>query len=187
MHVSKSTTIILVTFVTIILLGLWYISGIDERSAKRELAESPATRALSQSASSSPFTDLDGTTTDLGQYLGQVLVVTSWASWSPYSEESLILLAQAARANMQPDIVVLAINRGEPLTTATAYLRSIGVTDHIKLILDPADHYYATVGGYTMPETVFYDTRGNIVAHERGRLTQSKIATHLETAFAASQ
>jgi len=178
------TTITTIAVLLVILaLGFWYITTLDHKQASRELADSQAASALADNASSTQYTDFAGNPANLQQYLGQVLVVTSWASWSPSSAAELALLANTASSYADQGVIVLAINRAETKSQAERYLRSIGVAQQVRLIVDTDDRYYKQIGGFTMPETVFYDRRGNIVAHERGALTAGEVNYYIGQAL----
>jgi len=183
MSQTKVTIITIAILVGILLIGAATIVAINYQQDKRELAASDAAGALNTSASSSPYTDFAGNPANLEQYLGQVLVVTSWASWSPFSEDELTLLADAAAPYAADGVVVIAINRAESKSLAESYLETIGVDKQVQLIVDNDDRYYREIGGYTMPETVFYDRKGNIVAHVRGALTRGEVEQYIEEAL----
>lgn len=156
---------------------------LNMQEAKRELATSDAAIALSLDTSDTQYTDLAGNQVNLAQYLGQVLIVISWASWSPASAEHLDIVATVASQYQDDEVVVVAINRAEPKETAEAYLQTVGVREQVKLVIDTSDAYYRRIGGYTMPETLVYDREGNIVTHNRGSLTASELTTHIEQAL----
>jgi thiol-disulfide isomerase/thioredoxin len=159
------------------------IAVLNQRETSRELAASDAAGALNTNASTSPYTDFDGNPANLEQYLGQVLVVNSWASWSPSSATELNLLADAVSPFTDEGVVLIAINRAESKSLAESYLETIGVDQRVQLIVDTTDRYYREIGGYTMPETVFYDQKGNIVAHVRGALTRGEVEQYIEEAL----
>ena len=186
MQVSKTTISTVAILVGILAIGAWFVYQTNQKNQERELQESPAAQALQADPASAPFSDFDGNKADLDQYLGEVLVVTSWASWSPFSGAELQLLSQTAESYADQGVVVLAINRGEPQSTAERYLRTIGVEGRVRLIVDPDDRYYKAIGGYTMPETLFYDRKGNIVSHKRGTLTQDSVQESIERALKQS-
>ena len=165
---TRTTTIITIaTLLLILALGVWYIIYIQQGETTTNLQESSAGQALgvNQAASSTPFSDMSGSEVDLTQFLGQVLVVNSWASWSPYSATELSRLAQVVSTYDGQDVVILAVNRAEPRHLAEVYLKTIEVDDKVQLIVDVDDRYYKAIGGYAMPETVFYDRNGEMVAH----------------------
>jgi thiol-disulfide isomerase/thioredoxin len=181
---SKATIITIASMVGILIIGAITIAILQNQQSKRELSASPAAGALATGGTSAPYTDFDGNPADLDQYVGQVLVVHSWASWSPFSSSELQLLAEVAQAYAAEDVVVIAINRAEAKATAESYLRTIGVADQVRLIVDNDDRYYKSIGGYTMPETVFYDQTGNIIAHKRGELSTTEAESYIEQALA---
>ena len=157
------------------------------KNTTNKINASPAGVALTPAQGRSGYTDIEGNPVQLQNYLGTILVVNSWASWSPQSAQELQKLAAVAQEYDQETVTVLAINRAEPKNTAQAYLASIAVADSVVLILDPQDNYYSSVGGFAMPETIFYDAQGNVVQHTRGALDDTKIKKFIEEARAAAE
>jgi thiol-disulfide isomerase/thioredoxin len=185
MKQSKTTTITLSVMVAVLVCGAITISLLNKQQEKRQLNTSDAAQALLTRATNSQYTDLAGNPANLDQYLGQVLVVTSWASWSPQSSSELRLLADAVEQYADDEVVMIAINRAESKAVAESYLQTININERIKLIVDSEDNYYQTIGGYTMPETLIYDRKGTIIAHKRGGLTPSEINIFIEQALSA--
>lgn len=183
MNVSKQTIFTILVLLLILAVAIWATSIVLQKKAQRALQESPAGKALESSPSVTAFTDFDGNTANLEQYLGQVLIVNSWASWSPFSGAELQLLTSVADSYESGEVIVLAINRGENILTAQQYLETIDVAASVHLIVDKDDRYYKSINGYTMPETVFYDRAGNEIAHERGALTAESVRSHIDTAL----
>lgn len=118
-----------------------------------------------------PYTDLSGATVDLAFFQGKPLVVNVWASWSPFSKDELPLLARM-HERYGDTVTIVAMNRKEDKTRARAYLAYIGDPKGPTYLIDPTDHFYNTVAGFAMPETIFYNATGNIVGHVRGVLTE---------------
>jgi thiol-disulfide isomerase/thioredoxin len=168
--------------VVIILAGLYTFSVIHKRQSL-EAMDNPAMNALSTAAEQTPYIDMEGNVLDFDSYLGEVIIVNSWASWSPDSVNELPMLARVANEFSDKNVKVIAINRSEPKTTAERFLQTIGAADGVELVLDADDRYYKSVVGYAMPETIFYDRAGNIVHHEHGVLTEDKVRQYLEDAL----
>ena len=182
---SKVTIITIAIMVGILIIGVITILLLNNQQEKRQLAASEAAGALAANKDTgAQYTDFAGNPANLEQYLGRVLIVTSWASWSPFSSTELQLLADATAPYADDDVVLIAINRAEAQSLAESYLQTIGVDEEVKLIVDSTDNYYKKIGGYTMPETVFYDRQGNIIAHERGSLTKDEVIFNIEQALA---
>lgn len=133
-----------------------------------------------------PYTDLAGNPISLDQYLGKILVVSSWASWSPFSQGELNLLAELAVQYRGQEIAFLAINRKETKEQAARYLQTLTAFDGVVMALDPRDYFYKAVGGYAMPEVVVYNKRGEIVNHFRGPAPKSEVITTLDSLLATT-
>jgi phage gp45-like len=84
-------------------------------------------------------------------------------------------------------VIVIGINRAESRTTAEAFLTTLGLTDEVLLIVDADDRYYGAIGGFSMPETIIYDTKGNIVKHKRGQITEAELTLVLDEALAQTE
>ena len=184
MKFSKSTVITVVVLLAILLIAGWYALSVKKQQSEQELFESSAAKVFESNASSTPFTDFYGNTANLEQYLGKVLIVNSWASWSPASAEELKSLARIALNYEADEVIVLAINRNENTRTAEQYLKTLGIASQVHLIVDEDDRYYKSIGGKTMPETMIYDRKGDEVAHIRGKLSADKAAHYIGQALA---
>lgn len=126
------------------------------------------------------YTNLDGETIELADLVDEITVVNSWASWSPSSANELIILSEIANKFKDKNVRVIAINRSEPRNTAKRFLSSIGAIENVKIILDPDDKYFNIIKGYNMPETVIYDSDGNISAHIIGSFDKKKLINQIE-------
>jgi len=136
---------------------------------QKQYAVLPETVAVfSNEPGEAPYTDLLGNPVSLPQYLGQVLVVVSWASWSPFSQADLLMLQELSDQYPQEQVVFMAINRKETKEQAARYLSTLPALEGIIVVLDPRDNFYTAVGGYAMPEVVIYTPQGEVAAHERG-------------------
>ena len=113
------------------------------------------------------------------EYLGYPLVINVWAADNPISAEELKALADA-QAEFGDRIVVIAINRGEPLSFAKNFTDRLGVTGSIIFLMDPTDSFYKAIGGFQMPETLFVDREGNVVDHKRGHMKLPEIRQRIE-------
>jgi hypothetical protein len=69
----------------------------------------------------------------------------------------------------------MAINRAENPYTAERFLNTIQKPSHVRVILDPSDHFFAANAGYAMPETIVYGADGEIKSHQRGNLNTDEL------------
>ena len=177
---NKSAIITSSSLLLILALAAGYVYFSQQRADTRALAVSPAAKALQNSTTTENFTDFKGNQADLEQHLGQTLIVNSWASWAPASVAELQLLTGVAAQYKEQGVIVIGINRAESRTTAARYLETLGLTDSVQLIVDTDDRFYRSIGGYTMPETVIYDTKGSVLLHKRGAITTAELRLVLD-------
>lgn len=126
--------------------------------------------------------DYRDTAITLSQFRGRPVVVNSWASWCPFCREELKDFA-AVRREFGDRVVIIAIDRAEPLETAKRYSDDLGVSNDLIMLLDPSDSFYRSIGGFAMPETIFVDASGNIVFHKRGPMKADEIRQRLKDIF----
>lgn len=118
--------------------------------------------------------DYHGRTVNLSDFRGKPLVINSWAAWCPFCRKELVDFA-AVQKEFGQSVVIIAIDRAESLETAKKYSDELGVTDNLVFLLDPADSFYQSIGGFSMPETIFIDKNGNIMIHKRGPMDINEI------------
>jgi thiol-disulfide isomerase/thioredoxin len=114
--------------------------------------------------------DYEGNLVSLSDFAGRPVVVNSWAAWCPFCRKELPDFAEVQK-EFGDQVVVIAIDRAESLEKAKQYSDELGVTEDLVFLLDPNDSFYADIGGFTMPETIFVDREGLIREHKRGPLT----------------
>lgn len=181
MSINKSSLITLGVLLLILVVGCVIVYLVQIKQDQQKLASSPAAESFRlESDTQGIYTDIYGNEITLEQYLGQVLIVHSWASWSPFSKAELVFLSEISKQYTNQGVQVVAVNRGEDIRTAQQYLTSIGVTDEVILAVDTNDQYYKNIGGYTMPETVLYDVDGEIEEHIRGQLSEELLVSFIE-------
>ncbi len=171
---NKRTLIILalILMIAIVSTAIWLY--------RKNTAINPDTLSVfSNQEGEAPYSDLYGKPIALNEYLGNPLVVVSWASWSPFSEGDMRALSELA--SEFPQAVFMAINRKETTDQAQRYMNSIGDISGVVIALDPRDHFYTAIGGYAMPEIVVYDAQGKIVMHEQGVTNKANIKAALQT------
>lgn len=169
----KSNNKFIIALVVIVCI-LAVITFAVNRQAKNEIDE-VTLATFSNVPGEAPYTDLNGNEVSLEQYLGKILVVNSWASWSPFSATDLPLLAKLTQEYDPNQVTFLAINRKETKEQAARFVNSISNLGNLIMVLDPRDHFYASVGGYAMPEVVIYNQAGQITNHFRGDANEAKI------------
>lgn len=176
----RSNWLILACIVLILFGVSAYAWSVYHVTQDERLAASEASAALAGGEGEVSYTDLEGRSVDVSDRLGAILVVTTWASWCPSCATELPKLSSVAAE--YPEVRFLAINRAEQRTTAERFLRSVNATSGIELILDPEDHYYESISGYAMPESVIYDKNGDIIHRFRGDIDLQVLRQMLDEA-----
>ncbi len=164
-------------FVCIVLVSL-YTYTVVKRS---HFGVSEEAKAIFSDAGGIVYKNITGNTVSLDSYLGKVIVVTSWASWSPFSAADLTALNELAGQSGE-EVVFLAINRKETKDQALRYLATLPEFPNLVIVLDQDDRFYNLVEGYAMPETVVFDTRGEIILHDRGVFSVDNVKAAIERA-----
>ena len=182
---ERERAVTLGAMLVVLVIALTYTAYTVLKVKQAERADNPAAHAFSNKEGQTPYTDLQGNAVTLDTYVGDVIVANSWASWSPKSATELPRLVSIADEFREEGIVIIAVNRAEPGSTAERFLRSIGVSGDVKLVLDPDDRYYESIEGYAMPETLIYDRQGQVVFHQHGSISTEVLRANIRRAIEA--
>lgn len=147
--------------IIVIAIAVYAFQNGDDDIATNDLERLSNITLQNYAGISLSFADLD--------FRGRPLVINSWAVWCPFCKQELPDFA--ALQGEFPDIVVIAIDRAEPVDTVRAYTDGLGITNKMTFLLDPGDGFYKSIGGFSMPETIFVDEGGRIVFQKRGPMT----------------
>lgn len=175
---NKATYVTILVIAFVLFVAGYFTYQVLEQNDRDQLNESAASEALITDLEAS-YTDIDGNPISLNGEIGKILVVTAWASWCPQCVEQLQSLSDL-QENVSDDVRILAINRAEPKSTARSFLQTIDA-NNLFLVLDPTDHFFNSIGGYNMPETLVYREDGSVLFHGRGRTAENELRYILET------
>lgn len=128
---------------------------------------SPVDNPAAKRAPDFSLQDYNGKAVKLADFAGKPLVLNSWAAWCTFCRKELPDFAEVQK-EFGDQVIIIAINRQESFETAKRYSDELGVTGDLIFLLDPADSFYQSIGGFSMPETIFVDAEGNIKIHKRG-------------------
>ncbi len=124
--------------------------------------------------------DFEGNIVSLSDSEGKIRVINSWATWCPFCVEELSDFARL-QEEFGDVIVVITIDRAESLEKAKGFMDEVGVTERIVTLLDSKDSFYKSIGGFSMPETLFVDGEGNIRVHKRGPMEFEEMKEKVES------
>jgi thiol-disulfide isomerase/thioredoxin len=178
----RRTHVLVIAALVLLLIGAGVVTYVVRNravQAERDQAEA----ALFSEEAQEAFTDLEGREVDLAGVEGEIIIATSWASWCPQCAGELELLNEVVRERNDDRVKVLALNRMEQKYQAQRFMATLPELEKITFVLDNQDHFFGSVEGYAMPETIFYNEAGEIVLHKRGNLTKEEALAALDAAF----
>lgn len=123
--------------------------------------------------------DYSGKTVSSTDFKGKPLVVNAWAAWCPFCVEELVDFARA-QEEFGDKVAIIAVDRAESLETAKGFSDKYAVTGRMILLLDPGDAFYKSIGGFSMPETIFVSSDGDILYHKRGPMKLDEIRRRIQ-------
>ena len=123
-----------------------------------------------------------GGTVSLSDFRGKPTILNSWAVWCPFCVKELEEFAKLQR-EFGDNIAIIAIDRSESLKKQKRFTDDLGITDELIFLLDPKDSFYRSIGGFSMPETLFVDKEGNILLHKRGPMRLDEMKQKVKELF----
>lgn len=138
-----------------------------------------ASRAQLEKAPNFNLQDYGGKKVTLADFAGKPTVINSWASWCPFCRQEIPDFVSAQK-EFGGKVTIIAVDRAESLAVAKGYTDKQGTTAGLIFLLDPEDSFYKSIGGFSMPETIFVDKNGNIVDHKRGPMDLTEIRQKIE-------
>jgi thiol-disulfide isomerase/thioredoxin len=114
---------------------------------------------------------VSGGTLSLSEVPGEVRVVVFWASWDPYSKDTLKAFAELKK-NVGSKLTIVALNRDTNPYEGRLFMNSLNLSsDEILFVFDQEDGYFKKIQGFAVPEALFIDRDGNIRRHLHGPMT----------------
>lgn len=136
------------------------------------------------------ISDFDGQRHRLSDYRGRVVYVNFWATWcGPCIEE---LPEIQALEDSNKDVVVITVNRRQPLDDAESFLADLpnpsggrGLSFTVNGI-DPDDTLYDTYRGLGMPVSYFIDKDGVVSSLFNGQISLEEMEAAVAEAVAGA-
>lgn len=117
--------------------------------------------------------DVSGVREPLARSGGRPTILNLWATWCPPCQTEMPVLAEA-QAN-HPEIDMVFVNQGETQNAVYSYLRSHQLqVDHA--LLDPGLVVARTASVTGYPTTLFYDSKGRLIAKHVGPFSRATFA-----------
>ena len=128
------------------------------------------------------LSDENGDFATLADYKGRNVIINAWATWCPYCAGELKELARV-KNEYGDALIVIAVNRGEPREAARSYLAQKNLEGTLRYLFDPDDSFYKTIRGFSMPETIFIDKKGEVRFHKRGPMNTEELRRRAQDIF----
>lgn len=159
---------------TCVMLAITFYLANDER-VQAEPTVADKVFSIGSSQGSHVYENLDGQPIGLEEYESKTVVITTWASWCPACQTTLVEANEIARVLKQNGIDVLAINRMENQVIANAFLKTLPPLEHLNVIIDTEDQVFTETDGFTVPETTVFNPDGEVVYQEHYTFSKSSI------------
>lgn len=154
MQLSKDNVLTITTIALVTISVVFYTWTVVKKNNEATEEVSPAQQSLENDPLAT-YTDLNGNLVILSDFVGEVLIVNSWASWCPACVSEMKELTELYEKYKNEGVKVIGINRAEPGTTAQSFLKFINAEEKILLVLDASDKYYKSIGGILCPKLSF--------------------------------
>lgn len=168
--VNRNIIIVITVLIVLIIGGLLVFS--DGSKIAQEDTEGTAIKNTAQEEKfdqvpAFTLNDWNGNEVSLSDFKGKPLIINSWAVWCPFCLDELPDFAKL-QEEMGDRIIIIAIDRAESTARQKKFTDELEVTGKLLFLNDPSDSFYKSIGGFSMPETLFVDKDGNILIHKRG-------------------
>lgn len=176
-NLDMKTSSIIIGVVVLIAVGWLLISNTGDHQNMNPNSNVPS--AQSEKVPDFALQDYAGKTVRLADFAGKPLVINSWAAWCPFCRKELVDFVTVQK-EFGDKVIVIAVDRAESRDTAKKYTDELGVTGDMVFLLDPSDSFYQSIGGFSMPETVFVNSNGDIVFHKRGPMDVKEMRERMQ-------
>lgn len=124
------------------------------------------------------LTDMQGDSSSLADYRGQIILVNLWATWCPPCKEEMPALESFYRKHESDGFVIVAINDGDPVPDVIQFVEEYGLT--FPVWLDPT--YIATEQAFktlNLPSSFVISREGIIVLSWVGGINAKTLEKYL--------
>lgn len=173
------TTLIIISVVVLIAVGWLLISNTGQHQNMNSNDNVPRESTKSEKVPDFALQNYDGKTVRLADFTGRPLVINSWAAWCPFCRKELVDFVTVQK-EFGDKVIVIAVDRAETRDIAKKYTDELGVTGDMVFLLDPGDSFYQSLGGFSMPETIFVDKDGRIVDHKHGPMDVQEMRERIQ-------
>lgn len=136
------------------------------QAGARRPEKAAAKPVVGQAAPDFVLPDLTGREVTLSRYRGKFVLLGFWASWCPPCREEMPSLQKLHEDFTGRDLVLLAVNAGEPPEQVADVVGRQAIT--FPVLLDPDGRVQEIYGAYQFPVFFLIDREGRVAAHYLG-------------------
>ncbi len=149
-----------VLVIVVLLGGMLSATGCRPASESQQAAE-PEHTLVGQSAPLFNTSFLDGSPFDLGQHLGNdVVVLDFWATWCGPCVASMPTLSEVTNGFRDRGVRLFAVNCAEQPEDVKDFVEQSGL--ELAVVMDPAGQISKAYGANAIPQTVLIDRQGKV-------------------------
>jgi thiol-disulfide isomerase/thioredoxin len=160
--------------------GLLVLTGLDPSWLPFRIGgipkANPAIPEINAPAPDFSLESLSGKTVSLSDFKGKLVLINYWATWCIPCKVEMPLLQRYAD-QYQDDLVVLAVNDGEPVEKVKPFVQGLNLT--LPVLLDPNETVTQQYRIRGFPTTMFVDQDGKIRYQHIGILNEEELKGYL--------
>jgi len=123
--------------------------------------------------------DLTGKEMSLSDLKGKKVFLNFWATWCPPCKEEMPEIQKLYEETKNSDVVIVAVEIGEPLSTVKSFIDSNKYT--FKVLLDSDQSVSSKYNIASIPTSYFIDVDGNIISKKIGGMNIADMRTYIKT------
>jgi thiol-disulfide isomerase/thioredoxin len=123
--------------------------------------------------------DLSGKELSLSDLKGKKVFLNFWATWCPPCKAEMPEIEKFYQETKDSDLVIVAIEIGEPLDTVKSFIDSNKY--NFKVLLDSDQSVSSKYGITSIPTSYFIDVDGNIISKRLGAMNIDEMKAYIKT------
>lgn len=185
----------LVVFIAAVLIGVSILTVNNYNSSVENKDKSSTPQNNTNNASTKPIginpnviktkaidfklKDLNGKDLSLSDLKGKKVFVNFWATWCPPCKAEMPEIEKLYQETKDSDLVIVAIEIGEPLDTVKSFIDSNKY--NFKVLLDSDQSVSSKYGITSIPTSYFIDVDGNIISKRLGAMNINEMKVYIKT------
>lgn len=125
------------------------------------------------------LSDLNNKELSLSDLKGKKVFLNFWATWCPPCKEEMPEIQKLYEETKNSDLVIIAVEIGEPLSTVKPFIASNKYS--FKVLLDSDQSVSTKYNIASIPTSYFIDVDGNIISKRIGAMDIGQMKSYIKT------